>query len=371
MSLILCPECQTRISDRATSCPHCGFTGKDTFLPISVQETYEPTPVFEYDIAEWTPSEVLTVASQEDNKSLFRVFGNWERLQAVLPALADTIRALAAKETVMVAHMDSYVKKLIEKGIFRFSIDKNGEVLPTIRNSSGIVKQVRLSEMKLTPQLSQSVNNLVAQATMVQILDKIECVGESIKQIHIELQNDRLALAESARDKLLQAMRIQDARLREIAILNVIGTATDSKRALMRNFTQNLQYISEHSKKSFFELLFNFKGNEIEQKALDTMQALISITNAVQIECEGYAALSEYPAGQSCLAQFRDFITANKLDSRDTLLLVNENLSQKQVSIIDDFALISSRIKTFETSIANGTTPVALLTTIRSQSDET
>ena len=25
MSLILCPECGTKISDRATKCPHCGF----------------------------------------------------------------------------------------------------------------------------------------------------------------------------------------------------------------------------------------------------------------------------------------------------------------------------------------------------------
>jgi len=371
MALILCPECQTKISDKATSCPHCGYTSTDALLPISVQETYEPTPVFEYDIAEWTPSEALTIISPEDNKDLFRVFGNWEQIQVKLPAIADTIRALAAKETVMVAQMDSYVKKLIETGVYRFSIDKHGEILPTIRDASGIVKQVRLSEMQLTPQLSQSLNNLATQAAMAQILDKIECVSESIKQIHIELQNDRIALAESARDKLLQAMRIQDARLREIAILNVIGTATEAKRILMRNFAQNLAYISENSKKSLFELIFDFKGHEVEQKAIDTMQALVSITNVVQIECEGYAALGEFAASQACLTQFRSFITSNKLDRRDTLLLVNENLEKKQNSIVDDFSLISARIRTFEDSIASGKSPIALLTTAGGVNDET
>ena len=101
MALILCPECQTKISDKATSCPHCGYTSTDALLPISVQETYEPTPVFEYDIAEWTPTEVPTIISPEDN----RVFGDWEQIQVGMPAIADTIRALAAKETVMMVNI--------------------------------------------------------------------------------------------------------------------------------------------------------------------------------------------------------------------------------------------------------------------------
>ena len=131
----------------------------------------------------------------------------------------------------------------------------------------------------------------------------------------------------------------------------------------MRSFTQNLAYISEHSRKTFVELVFDFKGREVEQKAIDAMQALVSITNVVQIECEGYAALGEFAASQACLTQFRSFITSNKLDCRDTLLLVNENLERKQVSIVDDFAVISSKIIAFENSIASGENPLALSTT--------
>ena len=47
----------------------------------------------------------------------------------------------------MVAKMDSYVKELIDKGIYRFTIDKQGEILPTIRDADGFVKQVRLEDM--------------------------------------------------------------------------------------------------------------------------------------------------------------------------------------------------------------------------------
>ena len=45
MSLILCPECGTKISDRATKCPHCGFQSADAERPISEQDKYEIVPI--------------------------------------------------------------------------------------------------------------------------------------------------------------------------------------------------------------------------------------------------------------------------------------------------------------------------------------
>ena len=350
MSLILCPECCTKISNKATTCPHCGYVSDNPSLPISVQDKFEVIPNFQYDIVEWNPNrENLSVISNEDNKSLMQYFGSWKNIRTVFPSLADTIQSMASKETVLVANMDAYVKEMIKKGLYRFSIDKNGEILPTIRDASGIVKQVRLEEFKLAPELSQSLGHLNTHAAMARILDEIEYVGDAIKQIHIELQNDRIAMAESSRDKLLQARRIQNTKLREVAVLNVVNSATDSKRVLMKNFAHNLQDISEHSQKSFGQLLVDFKGQrDIDTKAADSFQALISITNAVQIECEGYAMLGEYESSKECLVQFRDFITDNKLNKRDTLLLLNGNLVTKQIGVVDEFSMIANRITTFD-----------------------
>lgn len=237
MSLILCPECGTKISDKATECPHCGYQSVDSSRPISEQDKYEIAPIFEYDIEEWKPNRGnLSIIFYEDNKSLIEYFGDWETIKVKLPALAEVIGSLANKEHVMIAKMDSYVKDLIDKSVYRFTIDKNGEILPTIRDADGFVKQVRLEDMALTPNLTQSLNNLSTHAVMAQILDEIEYVGDAIREIHIELQNDRLAMAESSRDKLKQARLIQDAKLREVALLSVVNSATDAKRILMRNY---------------------------------------------------------------------------------------------------------------------------------------
>lgn len=123
MSLILCPECGIKISDRATKCPHCGFQSADAERPISEQDKYEIVPIFEYDIEEWKPNRAgLSVISYEDNKSLIEYFGSWETIQIKLPAIAEVMGSMANKEHVMIAKMDSYVKDLIDKGIYHTAL---------------------------------------------------------------------------------------------------------------------------------------------------------------------------------------------------------------------------------------------------------
>ena len=77
MSRILCPECGTKISDKATKCPHCCFQSADPKRPISEQDKYEMVPIFEYDIEEWKPNRgELSVISYEDTKALFSILAN-------------------------------------------------------------------------------------------------------------------------------------------------------------------------------------------------------------------------------------------------------------------------------------------------------
>ena len=352
MSLIQCPECGSKISDKATRCPHCGFESVDSSRPISEQDKYEIVPIFEYEIEEWNPNRGdLSVISYEDNKNLIEYFGDWKNIQAKLPDIARVIKSLAKKEHIMVAKMDSYVKDLIDKGIYKFNIDKAGEILPTISDGKGFVKQVRLEDMSFSPSVAQSLSNLSMHAVMAQILDEIEYVGDAIKELHVELQNDRYAMVESSRDKLKQSRMIQDSSIRKIALLEVVNSATDAKRTLMRNFTQNMNYIESNSKKTIWQLIGTSKGDN-SQKANDAFQSLVYITNSVQTECEGYAMMGEYEPCRECLIEFKSFIEENKLDQRDTLLLINENLEQekKNIEIVDGFSDIAERITTFDTS---------------------
>ena len=87
MGLISCPECGTKISDRATQCPNCGFCSDDPTRPISEQDKFEMVPTFEYDIEGWQPNRnELSVISYEENKSFIEYFGQWKIIQNSLPA---------------------------------------------------------------------------------------------------------------------------------------------------------------------------------------------------------------------------------------------------------------------------------------------
>ena len=351
MSRILCPECGSKISSRAVQCPYCGFQSEDPTRPISEQDTYKKVPTFEYEIEAWEPNrKELSVISYEDNKRLVEFFGSWDNIKLHLPGIAEVISSMAQSQHLMLAKMDEYVKELIDQGVYRFVLDKNGEILPTIRDANGFVKQVRLEEMTLAPNLVQSLNNLSLHAIMIQILDKIEYVGDAIRELHIELQNDRIALAESARDRLRQARLIQDAKLREYSMISAIQGATEAKRTLMRNFIQNMEYIRRNSQKNFVKMMRDkITDRDLSQKALDSLQALVFITNSVQVECEGYALLGEYEPCKECLEEFRRFIMDNKLTQRDTLIMINESSSQNKIEIVDDFVEIADRISNFKT----------------------
>ena len=82
MGLILCPECGTKISDRALTCPHCGYSSENRMLPISIQDQFEMVPRFEYEIEEWDPNrDDLTGISYEDNAGISRCFRRFRRIR--------------------------------------------------------------------------------------------------------------------------------------------------------------------------------------------------------------------------------------------------------------------------------------------------
>lgn len=353
MSLIICPECRVKISEKAITCPQCGFPldTEQNLLPINLSENNHIIPMFKYDLKELDFSDdIYEIVSIDDNKNILEEFGKWEKIKNETPAIAEIINDMAHKEEVLVARMDDYVKKLIDKGVYRFSIDANGDILPTIRNGKEIVKQIRLEKQNLSPEINDSINNLALQATMNKIIDEIESLNYAIKGIHIELQNDRIALAESAIDKMNQALKIKDIKLKEIAIINAISTATDAKRTLIRNFSQALNdSIIDSNKSEFKMMLENIKSNDASNKANEAFQSLVIITNMVKLECKGYSILGEVDAASETLKQFEKFILNNKLDNKNTLIILNGSTIKNKSKVAEEFYDITKKIKKFNT----------------------
>ncbi|MEE1372178.1 MAG: zinc ribbon domain-containing protein [Parolsenella sp.] len=349
MSLVICPECGSKISDRARTCPVCGYTGPDETLAISAQTCGEIERT-EYKIEPWRASPESVTLARKDQEAIVGYLIDEGGLAKAAPAIIENLRQLGATDTQYVAKLTPQLRKMLAEGKLKFQYDKNGELMAILRDGEKQVirKQLRLEEIVSDKAAAESINNLTTVSMLNQVLEEVREVREAIGDLHVELQNDRLALAESAQDKLAQAQAIQDARLREAAILNAISGATDAKHRLMRNFSLARADIIKSSGKGGLELLVEWHpgaDKKLDAKAADAFDDLMQLMGATQVECAGWSMLGEYESARTALEALRSFILANELNNPDTLLLINETGEKSQEEIVEGFKDVAKRIE--------------------------
>lgn len=350
MGMIRCPECNAKISDHAHMCPRCGFSGANANLPISHQVEAETLPDFRYETEHGTVPEKLLAKAVifNDRQVIAQTFGNWNWVEAHLPGIADAIQQCAHADGQLVADITPYMRRMIAKGQYRFNIDSAGKLLPTIRDSSGrIVKQVRLKRYVLSQAgLTNLCSSMASHMEMVQLMERMEYLCVEIQNIHLELQTDRLAKAESAKELFLSAQCMTDPALREQALLNAVQVASEAKYALMRNCENNMHFVQEASNKSIIQMAIDSaRQQSVPTRAKDAFNDLAAATLACQIECFSYLSLGEKKSASSCISRFTDFLAENHLNDPDTLTLLHENINSKNVDILHSYReLISSMI---------------------------
>jgi hypothetical protein len=349
MSLIQCPECGSRISDKARTCSVCGYESFNSLVPIGDQEVYVSLPYDETEDNRWD----IVPLSQEDASKIARYISKYENLRVIAPGIASAIESMFSTEYKFVADINEYTKELIRKGDLIFSYDKSGNMLPQLKNgdTKRISQLIRLKEVSNNPVIGDSLNNLSNQAALAQIMEELETIEEKIANIQKEMQEDRLAMADSAWDKVLQARNISDYRLRTVAIQNAINSATDAKRVLMRNFAV-----------SFAGALNSGKYKEMERNAQNAAKDLVALTNCVRIECDGYVFIGEYNASKECLSEFLRFIKENKLNDADTLLKLNSCLpaQSKMNNLPSAFIGVVNKLQAYVSSLSIDAGPTSL-----------
>ncbi|WEV63279.1 zinc ribbon domain-containing protein [Bifidobacterium sp. ESL0732] len=354
MSMISCPECGTHISDKAFSCPFCGFSGSSKDVPIG-QQQHESTGSMESSLVEieyWDPTkEVIShrkiAIDQPTLHHIFEFFGNWERIQTIFPALAQVIRKMAFEDSSLnvEATVPAYIKKLIDDGTLHFARDKNNQVLPVLMDKNNTIrKQIRLHQVDKDAELIGSLQHLETQAAISAVLNEIQNVETGIEQIGIGLQNDRLAKVESTWEKFSIAQSTYDSRLRNQLLLETISTASESKYGLMRQCETDLEYIREHEPGKGHAA---WEKDESSAKALEILNDLISIMNMVRVQVDGFNMLGEQDDSIRCLESFNSFVVDNELDERNTFVRLNGNLETKDKisqTLIDEFPTIVKQI---------------------------
>lgn len=343
MGLVYCPECGTKISDKASSCPFCGYRSSTKNIPMIASN--RPLKRIQWESTSLASEfdQVFPISTIQNN-NLNIIFGRAENLSRVAPAFFEVIKAMIP-QTIKVAELNPTIQKMIDDGIYRFITDKGGEILPTIYGEKGFVAQVRLKDLQLTPDLGSSIVDLQTQIALAQVISEIRDVQRGIANLHSELQDDRLALAESAWQQLQQAAQISDGRIREEKLLSILSSATDAKCILFRAFGSEKHFFDERKDRNWFSKIVDKEAqNRGDEHSTEIFNCLLAITKTVQVETTVYCLLGEQNAARLSIKQFSDFISTNALDDRDTLLALNSFSSSDQKDLIDNFSDLQKKI---------------------------
>lgn len=356
MGLVYCPECGTKASDKASVCPFCGFRSGAKNLPMIASK--KPLMRIQWESSSLASEfdQVFPISTIQNN-NLNIIFGRAENLSRVAPAFFQAVMSMLPK-TIKVAEINPEIQRLIDEGVYKFLTDKTGEILPTIFGENHIVAQVRLKDMMVTPDLGRSILDLQTQTALAQVISEIHDVQRGIANLHSELQDDRLALAESAWQQLQQAAQISDSRVREEKLLNILSSATDAKCILFRAFESEKRFFDARKDKDWFSKLIDKEAqNHGDEHSAEIFNSLLAITKTVQVETTVYCLLGEQNAARLSMKQFSDFISANALDDRNTLLALNSFSNSDQKNLIDNFTEIQQKISALPL-IIEGTQPL-------------
>ena len=369
-NMIMCPKCHKQRTRNIGECPWCkAREEKEKSIEARNDSGSEDTSVGSYEEGtsytvttdsgktfllelspEWDIQNKGKIISPLQEEQMYKLLADVDTLRRCAPSIYGIIKNMAKEEHILVAKLDEYTKELIDKGELWFSVDKKGNLLPTIRNKQHIVKQVRLEERVLqsTGHNPQLVTDIYTQLILSKILGEVNTVKGYVESIKADLQDDRLAKADSAISKFKQALAVSGPR-RESLMQLAAFSATEAKSVLMRNLHSRMEYVTANVHQSAFGRFFDSEGDsQLEQNANDVMNDLALIVQMVDIECTVHRYFGDDQAIKVCLEEYLDFIDANKLNEVDTLLKVTECLSYSGERFVNGFVHLTKNINEYQ-----------------------
>ncbi len=127
MALVYCPECGTKVSDKASLCPFCGYRSSRKNLPMAASKA--PIATFRWGSTSLAErfDQVFPISTIQSN-NLSIIFGKAENLSRVAPSFFEAVKAVLP-ETIKIADYSnplcliaSKVKTATEAVTFKESI---------------------------------------------------------------------------------------------------------------------------------------------------------------------------------------------------------------------------------------------------------
>lgn len=245
------------------------FFGEDDFDILDI-DGYELKPSSFFNKL----PEIAKPLVKNENKILSEV----ERMLYSAPAFINIVQS-SIPEEVFQAILSPEQREQIAQGVLKLMTKKDGSLLAVLvdTNTNKVIGNVPLKSVKLTPELNKALADYSSQIQMAQIAEEIQNVQYAIEDVRKGQESDRLAIAYSCQQKLLQAREISDSNIRTMMLLQVISDAEDSRNLLMLSQKSNVNFIKEQPDSTWGKLLKGDKPDKIEARMNEIRDGLAAV----------------------------------------------------------------------------------------------
>ena len=244
-------------------------------------------------------------------------FSKIEQMLYSAPAFINLVKASVPEQTFQAILTDDQKEKLAS-GSLKLMTKKDGSLVANLVNpeTNKIVSTISLQNVNLSPALSQAMTSYASQMQMAQIAEQIQVVQLAIEEVRQGQEYDRLAMAYSCQQKLLQAMEIRNPKLKAMALLQIASDAEDSRNLLMQSQNANLSFIKDQPESFFGKLLSGATPEKISQRMNEIRESLSAVNMVSLAEAMAYQEMDENAAARRSLQYYAGYIEKSYLSTK-------------------------------------------------------
>ena len=246
-----------------------------------------------------------------------RLLNRIEKMLYSAPAFVGAVKAVIPEEAYQVILTDEQKAK-IASGALKLMTKKDGSLMANLINpeTKKIVSTVSLGKVKLSPELSQAMTNYATQMQMAQIAEQIQFVQVAVEEVRQGQEYDRLATAYSCQQKLIQASAIQNPRLKEMALMQLVSDAENSRNLLMQSQSANAAFIKNQPESTWGKILSGATPEKINARMNELRESLCAVNMVSLAEAIAYQEMGETDAAKVSLEYYAKFIQRTYLETK-------------------------------------------------------
>ena len=249
-------------------------------------------------------------------KGAKEAFAKIEQMLYSAPAFINLVKASIPEQTFQ-AILTGEQKKKLANGTLKLMTKKDGSLMANLVNpkTNKIASTISLQNVNLSPALSQAMTAYASQMQMAQIAEQIQAVQLAIEEVRQGQEYDRLAMAYSCQQKLLQAMEIRKPKLKEMALLQIVSDAEDSRNLLMQSQNANLAFIKDQPESYFRKFFSGAPPEKIAQRMNEIRESLNAVNMVSLAEAMAYQEMGESSAARQSLQYYAGYIEKSYLSA--------------------------------------------------------